>query len=74
MKTIVMHSYSYLMNSNYDRINSGKFYDLKFKPYEKNFIDEMINYFEKLEEYEKCKILLDFLNKRFNHENNYQLI
>lgn len=69
-----MHSYNYLMNSSYDRINEGKFYNKNFKPYEKDFIKEMISYFENLEEYEKCKILLDFFNKRFNHENNYQLV
>ena len=74
MDKIVMHSYNYLMNSTYDRINLGKYYDLDFKPYEKEFIEKVIFYFEDIEEYEKCKILLDFSKERFNHENNYQLV
>lgn len=73
MEKIVMHSYNYLMNSSYERINLGKFYDLNFKPYDKDFVEKMIYYFEEIEEYEKCKILLDFSKERFNHEKNYAL-
>jgi hypothetical protein len=73
MDTIVMHSYSYLMNSSYDRINQGKFYDMSFKPYTMDFIDKLIFYFEEREEYEKCKMLLDFSKERFDHEKNYVL-
>jgi len=73
MDTIVMHSYSYLMNSSYDRINQGKFYDMSFKPYTMDFIDKLIFYFEEREEYEKCKMLLDFSKERFDHEKNYIL-
>lgn len=68
-----MHSYDYLMNSNYERINKGKCYDINFKPYEKDVVEKMIVYFEQREEYEKCKILLDFSKERFNHEKNYVL-
>jgi hypothetical protein len=74
MDTIVMHSYSYLMNSSYDRINQGKFYDISFKPYTVDFIDKLIVYFEEREEYEKCKVLLDFSKERFDHEKNYVLV
>ena len=74
MDTIVMHSYSYLMNSSYDRINQGKCYDISFKPYTIDFIDKLILYFEEREEYEKCKILFDFSKERFDHEKNYSLI
>jgi hypothetical protein len=73
METIVMHSYSYLMNSNYERINGGKSYDLNFKAYQKDLIDKMIFYFEEREEYEKCKVLLDFSRDRFDHEKNYTM-
>jgi hypothetical protein len=30
-------------------------------------------YFEEREEYEKCKVLLDFSKERFDHEKNYAL-
>ena len=74
METIVMHSYSYLMNSSYERINNGKYYDASFKAYEKSLVEKMISYFEEREEYEKCKVLLDFLKERFDHEKNYVLV
>ena len=70
---IVMHNYSYLMNSTYDRINKGKYYDISFKPYTIDFIEKIMYYFEEREEYEKCKILLDFSKERFDHEKNYAL-
>ena len=70
---IVMHNYSYLMNSTYDRINKGKYYDISFKPYTIDFIEKIMYYFEEREEYEKCKILLDFSKERFYHEKNYAL-
>ncbi len=74
MDTIVMHSYSYLMNNTYDRIKQGKCYDINFKAYEKKFVEKMISYFEEREEYEKCKVLFDFSKERFDHEKNYALV
>ena len=71
MEKLILRSYSYLMNSSYDRIAGGKSYDISFKPYEKKFVKKMIAYFEESEEYEKCKTLLDFYNDRFDHEKNY---
>jgi hypothetical protein len=38
-----------------------------------DFIDKLIFYFEEREEYEKCKMLLDFSKERFDHEKNYVL-
>lgn len=70
---IVMHNYNYLMNSSYDRINQGKYYDVSFKPYTMDFIEKLTYYFEEREEYEKCKVLLDFSKERFDHEKNYVL-
>ena len=71
MEKLILRSYSYLMESSYERIEGGKSYDIGFKPYEKKFINKMIAYFEESEEYEKCKTLLDFSNERFDHEKNY---
>lgn len=41
------------------------------KPYDIKLIDDLIQYFEKLEEYEKCNELLNIRKKRLDHENNY---
>jgi hypothetical protein len=74
MENLVIKSYSYLMNSSYERIAKGKGYDISFKPYEKKFISKMIQYFEDIEEYEKCQVLVNFMNNRFDHEKNYMLV
>ncbi len=73
MNRIVAHNYSYLMNSCFERIKEGKCYDMSFNPYTMEFIDKIISYFEEKEEYEKCKVLLDFSKERFDHEKNYAL-
>ena len=43
---IVMHSYSYLINSAYERISTGKFFDASFRTYEKDLVEKAIFYFE----------------------------
>ncbi len=58
MEKLILKSYSYLMNSSYERIAGGKSYDISFKPYEKKFVNKMIKYFEEYEEYEKCDLLM----------------
>ena len=61
------------MNSCFDRVKEGKYYDMSFNPYTMEFIDKIISYFEEKEEYEKCKVLLDFSKERFDHEKNYAI-
>jgi len=73
MNTLVIKSYDYLINNSYDRILNGKNYDDKFKLYQLDFINEMIDYFELREEYEKCQILKNYKEKRFDHKKNYLL-
>jgi hypothetical protein len=73
MEKLVLRSYSYLMNSNYERISSGKPYDVALKPYSREFIEKMIAFFEESEEYEKCHVLTLFLKKELDHEKNYAI-
>jgi hypothetical protein len=63
-------SYDTLMYKSFERIQKGKLYDEKIKPYEENFIWEMIYFFQGKEEYEKCQLLKIILNN-FNHDINY---
>lgn len=72
INNLVLKSYEYLMQDTLDRIISGKVSDEKFKPYTEIFIRKVMKYFEDKEEYEKCKILSDFINTRFNHDLNYK--
>lgn len=67
-----IRSYDFLINNSYDRIKEGKHFDEKLKPYTKEFIKDMIQYFELKEEFEKCQIIQKF-NDRFDHEKNYKL-
>ena len=41
------------------------------KPYKENLLTMVLNHFEEKEDYEKCQILSDFINERFNHVKNY---
>ena len=69
---LVLHSYDYLMNDTFKRIESGKHFDEKFKPYTEELVNKIVKYFEDKEEYEKCKTLIDFIDIRFNHDKNYK--
>jgi hypothetical protein len=71
MDKIVLHSYDYLINYFFERIQNGKLYDENLKPYNKEIFKNSINFFESKEEYEKCAILLSVYKKRFNHEKNF---
>lgn len=62
-----------LMNDCYDRILSGNPLNNNYKPYTKKFLLKVKDYFEGREEYEKCKTLTDFINKRFDHEYGYTI-
>lgn len=37
-------------------------------------LNNIIKYYEEKEEYEKCKTILDFLNKKYSHKYNYYKI
>jgi len=69
-----LKSYDYLMNSTFERIKVGKFFNENFEAYSKDFINKIMKYFENREEYEKCQILVNFIEKRFNHEENFKKI
>lgn len=68
---LVLHSVDYLMNNSYKRISSGKDFDENFKPYTKDFIKDMVTFFESNEDYEKCHLLVKYIEKRFDHDKNY---
>jgi hypothetical protein len=68
---LVDSAFNFQMESNFKRIKSGKFLDINKKPYNIKIIDNMVLYFEDLEEYEKCQVLIDFKTKILDHENTY---
>lgn len=64
-------SYETLIRHNFDRIKSGKYFDDNYQPYTKKFLEEMIDYFLKREEYENCTLVKDHIDKRFSHESGF---
>ena len=58
------------MNEILERLKQGKIYGQDLKPYTEKILKTALNFFEEKEEYEKCVIILEKLN-RFNHNNNY---
>lgn len=58
----------------YNRILSGKPYGKDLKPYPEIVLKRVLNKLEIYEEYEKCRILQNFIDKRFIHECDYLLI
>lgn len=58
----------------YNRCLSGKPYTEDFKIYSKKYLLSVISELESLEEFEKCIELGKFIEKRFNHKDNYSKI
>jgi hypothetical protein len=68
---IKLRSLDSKMNEIFIRLKEDKMYDLDLKPYSLDLINKVLKFYEENEEYEKCLIILDKSNKRFNHSNNY---
>lgn len=62
-----------LMEETFERINQKKHFDKNLTPYKKDFLLKTLEFFEKEEEYEKCKIINDFIKDRFNHDVGYKI-
>lgn len=55
------------MNEIYQRVVQNKPFDKNLKIYSKEKIEEVLSFFEKIEDYEKCHKLKLFIKERFNH-------
>ncbi len=56
----------------FERITNGILYNRNLKVYTKEYLQEIVIELEQQDQFEKCIILNDFINKRFNHELNYK--
>lgn len=63
-----------LMESTYERLVSGLYFDSNLKPYRQDFLEKILNYFQERERYEECIVIREIIKNRFNHENesNYR--
>ncbi len=69
--SIKIKTLEFLFEDTYSRIENGLPYSLNLKSYSPELIKQVLDYFEKKEEFEKCIIINKFLQNRFNHEENY---
>ena len=60
-----------LMREVFERISENKPFDKNLKPYKEDLLKKILDHFEEKEDYEKCQVISNFLNKRFNHIKNY---
>lgn len=56
----------------FHRISHGKFFDIEMNIYTKSVLNQCLNHFLSKEEFEKCVIIRDIINKRYDHNNNYK--
>ena len=56
----------------FNRIMTGKPYDKDLRLFSKKYLESLVLSLEQDEEYEKCSILLEYINNRFNHDLNYK--
>jgi hypothetical protein len=56
----------------FERIKKGKPFNKDLRAYTKIEIEMVIKDLLIEEEYEKCQFLKDFIDKRFDHDNNYR--
>ena len=66
-----IRSNEFIMKETYNRIESNKCFDIKLKPYKKDFLEKVLLYFEEKEEFEKCVVINNFIKQGFNHKLNY---
>jgi hypothetical protein len=60
-----------LMREIFERISENKPFDKNLKPYKEDTLQKTLNHFEEKEDYEKCQVISDFINQRFNHVTNF---
>lgn len=68
---IKLRSLDSKMNEILERLKQDKIYGHDLKPYTEKILKTTLNFFEEKEEYEKCIIILEKLN-RFDHKKNYK--
>jgi hypothetical protein len=71
MSYLKLRTLNSFMNEVYQRISENKPFDINLKPYKEEQVREVLEYFEDREDYEKCQVISNFLNKRFNHTTNF---
>lgn len=60
-----------LVEEIHKRIVENKPFDNNLKPFSHEKVKMALDYFEHYEDYEKCHLINEFINKQFKHGNDY---
>jgi len=71
--TYILKTKDVLMKETFNSVKKGEVLDSNSKPYEEHFLKEVLQFFENIEEYEKCEIINNYIKNRFNHNVGYKL-
>ncbi len=59
----------------FKRIKANKPFDSNLRLYKKSEIEDIMDYYINIEDYEKCEFLKKFIEERYSHElSKYNLI
>ena len=58
-----------LMDETLTRLKSGLYFDENLKPYRKDFLESVLNFYQVKEKYEECSLIRDLIKNRFNHDD-----
>ncbi len=62
---------SHSIDIEFNRIKENKELSSNNIPYTTDYILRLIQYFELIEEYEKCQILLKYKNRKIEHDSRF---
>jgi|APCry1669189883_1035261.scaffolds.fasta_scaffold12240_3 hypothetical protein len=57
------------MDETLSRLKSGLYFDNNLKPYRKDFLETVLNFYQEKERYEECSLIRDLIKNRFNHDD-----
>lgn len=71
VEKLISNGTEFHMNTEYNRIIRGHRLTINGEPYKMMIFDNLLSYFEKNEEFEKCVELVKARKRIVHHENNY---
>jgi hypothetical protein len=60
------------IEANFNRIKNGNRLNIRNRPFDIEILNDMIDFYEQVEEFEKCVTIVNFKNNILDHENNYK--
>lgn len=74
IKDLVNTAYGYQMEQNFNLIKRGDQLNTNKRPFNLEFLSNMLKYFKDDEKYEECIVIQEFINLMNKHDENYNVI